>query len=78
MRPPSNAYIYPVLQRHISRRSASKDNDNNNDRAIKHISCHHLWEQYYKCIKHESQISTSCKELHDKIILKYECPIWEP
>jgi len=77
MRPP-NAYIYPVLQRHISRRSASKDNEHNNDGAVKHISCRHLWEQYYKCIKHESQISTSCKELHDKIIIKYECPIWQP
>ena len=35
---PSNAYIYPALQRHISRRSASKDNDHNNQGAVQNIS----------------------------------------
>ena len=75
---PSSAYIYPALQRHISRCSASKDNEHNNEGAIKHISCRHLWEQYYKCIEHDSHISNSCKEMHDIIVVKHECPIWNP
>ena len=75
---PSNAYIYPVLQRHISRRSASKDNEHNNDNAVQRISCRHLWEQYYKCIRHETRISNSCKELHDDIVGKHGCSIWQP
>ena len=75
---PSNAYIYPVLQRHISRRSASKDNEQNNNTAIQKISCRHLWEQYYKCIQHQTQIPPSCLELLDNIQDKYECPIWQP
>ena len=78
MRPP-NAYIYPALQRHISRRSASKDNeDNNNNGAVKYMSCRHLWDQYYKCIENHTMIPSSCRELHVAILHTHKCPIWDP
>lgn len=75
---PSNIYIYPALQRHISRRSASKDNDHNNQGAIQNISCRHLWEQYYKCIENHTMIPSSCRKLHDDILHTHKCPIWSP
>ena len=75
---PSNAYIYPVLQRHISRCSASKDNEQKNNAAVKNISCRHLWEQYYKCIENHTTIPSSCMKLHDIILHTYKCPIWTP
>ena len=75
---PSNIYIYPALQRHISRRSASKDNDHNNQEGTLNISCHHLWEKYYKCIENHTTIPSSCMKLHDIILHTYKCPIWTP
>ena len=77
MRPP-NACIYPALQRHISRRSASKDNELNNNDAIKNFSCRHLWEQYYKCIENNTNIPSSCLNLHYDILHTHKCNIWTP
>ena len=74
MRPP-NACIFPALKTHISRRSASKDNEQNNDSAIKNISCPHLWQQYYKCIQNHTTIPPACKKLHYDILHTYNCTI---
>ena len=71
---PSPVYIYPIMQKRLSRRNSVQKNEH----TIKKELCDDLWKQYYDCAKHANYIDPICYKLYNEIKLLHKCPYRKP